>query len=191
MKAPPDDVREAAADEEPPDFGQWDAPEDLVSGDRTRDDFLDVALQLREPTPIDEIADRAERGQDAAREYMKFFESIGIVREYTGRPTRYQTNRNYLRWRRVERLRNEYTESELIDRLTEMDDIVEEYRGQFGASSPTDVSLTEHADETGRDTEAVWNDLSDWKTAELRRALLEAAIQSNDPLSGLDDRLIA
>lgn len=191
MEAPPDDIREAAADEEPPDFGQWDNPGDLVSGDRTRDDFLDVALQLREPTSISEIADRAERGQDAAREYMEFFESIGIVRKYTGRPTRYETNRNYLRWRRVERLRNEYTESELIDILTEMDDIVETYRDRFGASSPTEVGLTDHADATGRTTEAVWNDLNDWKTAELRRALLEAALQSNDPLSGLDDRLTA
>lgn len=191
MEAPPDDIRETAADEEPPDFGEWADPGNLVSGDRTRDDFLDVALQLREPTPVREIAERADRGVDAAREYMEFFESIGMVQEYTGRPTRYQTNRNYLRWRRIERLRNEYTERELIDKITDIDDIVETHRNEFGASSPTEVSLTEHADETGRATEAVWNDLNDWKTAELRRALLEAALQSNDPLSRLDERLIA
>lgn len=191
VDAPPDDVRREAADEETPDFDEWDDPTDVVSGDRTRDDFLDVALQLRDPTPISEIAERAGRGEDAAREYMAFFESIGVVRKFAGRPVRYQMNRNYLRWRRVERLRNEYTERELIERLSEMDEIVETYRKQFGASSPADVSLTEHADERGRDTESVWNDLSDWKTAEVRRALLESAIQSNDPISDLDELLTA
>lgn len=191
MEDPPEDVRQAAADEEAPDFDAWDDPADLVSGDRTRDDFLDVALQLREPTPIGEIAECAGRGADAAREYMEFFESIGIVRSFSGRPTRYQVNRNYLRWRRVERLRNEYTESELIERLTEMNDLVETYRDQFDASSPGDVSLTGYVDESRRDTESVWNDLSDWKSAEVRRGLLEAALQSDDPLSDIDELLTA
>lgn len=191
MDPPPEEIRQDVADEKAPDFDAWDDPIDLVSGDRTRDDFLDVALQLREPTPVGEIAERAGRGADAAREYMEFFESIGVVRSLSGRPTRYQVNRSYLRWRRIERLRNEYTESELIERLTEMNDIVETYRDQFDASSPSDVSLTGHVDESGRDTESVWNDLSDWKTAEVRRGLLEAALQSNDPLSGIDELLTA
>lgn len=190
MDAPPDDVRREATDEEAPDFDEWDDPADLVSGDRTRDDFLDVALQLREPTPISEIAERAGRGEDSAREYMAFFESIGVVRKFAGRPVRYQLNRNYLRWRRVERLRNEYTERELIERLTEMDEIVETYSDRFDAASPADVSLTEYADETDRDTESVWQDLSDWKSAEVRRALLESALQSNDPISDLDELIV-
>lgn len=191
MEAPPEDVRRDGSDEETPEFDAWENPEDLVSGGRTRDDFLDVALQLREPTPIRDIADRAGRGEDAAREYMRFFEGIGIVREFTGRPTRYQVNRNYLRWRRVDELRNEYTQSELIERLTEVDERVESFRDQFEADSPADVSLTEYADETGRSTEDVWKDVGDWKSAETRRALLEAALQTQDPLSNLDARLTA
>lgn len=191
MEAPPDDVRRAAEDEEKPDFDEWERPEDVVSGNRTRDDFLDVALQLREPTPIGEIAERAGRGEDAAREYMEFFDSIGIVRKVTDRPVSYEANRNYLRWRRVDKLRNEYTQSELLDRLTEIDDVIEDYRDQFDADSPADVSLTRQADETGRETEAVWQDLSDWKSAETRRALIEAALQPRDPFSDLDARLTA
>jgi hypothetical protein len=191
MEAPPEDIRRAAKDEDKPDFDSWERPEDLVTGTRTRDDFLDVALQLREPTPISEIADRADRGEDAAREYMQFFESIGVVREFTGRPTRYQVNRNYLRWRRVDKLRNEYTQSELIERLTKMDEQIQEFREQFDVDSPADVSLTQHAERTGRGTEAVWMDLGEWKSAETRRALLEAALQPDDPLFDLDARLTA
>lgn len=191
MEAPPEDVRRDARDEKPPEFDAWESPEDLVSGDRTRDDFLDVALQLREPTSISEIADRAGRGEDAAREYMEFFDEMGVVREFTGRPTRYQVNRNYLRWRRVEKFRDEYTQSELIERLTEMDERIEKFRDQFDADSPADVSLTQHADETDRDTETVWEDLGDWKSAETRRALLGAALQSPNPFHDLDARLTA
>lgn len=189
MEAPPEDVRRATQDEERPNFDEWESPEDVVSGNRTRDDFLDVALQLREPTPIGEIAERAGRGEDAAREYMEFFDTIGIVRKVTDRPVSYRVNRNYLRWRRVDKLRNEYTESELIDRLTRIDDTIEAYRDQFDAESPANVSLTRRADENGRETEAIWQDLSDWKSAETRRALLEAALQTRDSFSDLDAHL--
>ena len=191
MEAPPEDIRRAANGEEKPNFDSWESPEELVSGSRTRDDFLDVALQLREPTPISEIADRADRGEDSAREYMQFFENMGIVRKFTGRPTRYRVNRNYLRWRRVDQLRNEYTQDELIDHLTKMNDVIEEYQDQFQADIPANVSLTRHADRTGRSTEAVWEDIGDWKTVEVRRALVEAALQSHDSLFDIDERLIA
>ncbi len=191
MEGPPEDIKREGRDEEPPDFDSWESPESLVSGERTRDDFLDVALQLREPAPISEIANRADRGEDSAREYMRFFNQMGIVKEFSGRPTRYEVNRNFIRWRRVEKLRNEYTESELIERLTNTDERVQEYRSRFDADSPADVSITRLADETGKDTESVWEEIGDWKTAETRRALLEAALQKQDPLHDLDTRLTA
>ena len=55
MKAPSDQAK--ANDEVPLYIDTFDGPANLVEGERTRDNFLSVALQLREPTTFAEIAE--------------------------------------------------------------------------------------------------------------------------------------
>jgi len=54
----------------PPDFGALTPPDEVVRGNRTRDDFFDAVLGLDEPAPASEVAELAGRGVDAAREYL-------------------------------------------------------------------------------------------------------------------------
>jgi hypothetical protein len=175
MKAPQENAT-ATDDEEPPNFEALEDPGDLLEGDRTRDDFLSVALQLREPTPIAEIAELAGRGADSAREYMRWFETIGLVRRASDDPEQYETNQSFLYWRRVERIRSTFQDTEIVERLQEVLDELEGVRDRYEASRPTEVDVVSTAEAREADVEAVWEDVSRWKTLLARRNLLEDAL---------------
>ncbi|MEF8802332.1 MAG: hypothetical protein V5A56_15105 [Halolamina sp.] len=175
MREPPEKAT-AADDEEPPDFEALEDPGDLLEGERTRDDFLSVALQLREPTPIAEIAELAGRGADSAREYMRWFETIGLVRRASDDPEQYETNQSFLYWRRLDRIRSTYRDAEIVERLQEVLDELDGFRERYGASRPTEVDIVSTAEAREADVEAVWEDISRWKTLLARRNLLEDAL---------------
>lgn len=161
-----------------PDFDALVSPEELVRGNRTRDDFLDTVLGLDSPATIDEIADRADHGRDAAKEYLEWFDRMGIVTRVTNSPVTYERNQEYLIWRQVQQLREQYTTDDLLEFLqteTEQDEI---YREKFDAESPETVSISAHAVDTDRSIESVWDTLSAWKTTRRRITLLERALAS-------------
>ncbi|MCU4801759.1 hypothetical protein OB920_15370 [Halobacteria archaeon HArc-gm2] len=167
-------------DEEPPDFDTWESPEELLKGGPTRERLLDIVMQLREPTKVSEIAERADCDTETARDYLGWFREMGMVREISGRPVRYERNDSYLRWRRVERIRERYSETEIVERLKDTLDTADAYRERFDAESPGEVSLVDAGREAA--VEDVWEAISDWKTVEERAALLDAA--RRDDLSG-------
>lgn len=161
-----------------PDFDALVSPEELVRGNRTRDDFLDAVLGLDSPATIDEIANHADHGRDAAKEYLEWFDRMGIVTRVTNSPVTYERNQEYLIWRQVQQLREQYTIDDLLEFLqteTEQDEI---YRETFDAESPATVSISAHAADTDRSIESVWDALSAWKTTRRRITLLERALAS-------------
>ncbi|WP_254524493.1 DUF7342 family protein [Natrinema caseinilyticum] len=174
----PQDELEADADEpgEPPDFDALTSAEEVVRGERTRDDFFDAALGLDSPATASEVADLAGRGVDAAREYLEWFEQLGIVTLVTESPATYQRNQEYLNWRRVQRLKDEYTSDELLVLLKRETEREEGFTDQFDVGSPDAVSITAHASASDRSVEEVWEDVSAWKTARRRITLLERAL---------------
>jgi len=176
----PDDI--LAPDEEPPDFDALDDPGTVLKGGPIRERLLDVVLQLREPTKVSTIADRADCDTETAREYLEWFTSMGIVREHAGRPVRYERNDSYLRWRRIERIRSEYTEREIVEELEEAIAELGEYRDRYDASSPDELSLVELSQE--RPVEELWEELSEWRTVERRAELLDAARRDESSSGG-------
>lgn len=179
MEEPREELR-ADADErgDAPDFDAFADPTALVRGERTRDDFLDAVLGLAEPATVSEVAERAGHGVDAAREYLEWFEEMGIVTRVADSPTAYQRNQSYLNWRRVQTLREEYTTEELLGFLATETDRIDEFADEYGVSSPDSVSVSEEAVEDDRSVESVWNDLSEWRTAQRHVTLLERALSS-------------
>ena len=159
-----------------PDFDELVSPEKLVRGDRTRDDFFDAVLALDSPATASDVADLAGHGVDAAREYLEWFEQMGIVRKVTESPATYERNQEYLNWRRVQTLRNEYTAEELVDLLETESERVEALQREFEATSPNEISISRYANETGQSIETVWERLSAWRTARRRVTLLERAL---------------
>lgn len=177
MEAPRDELK-ADADEraETPDFDALTPPEELVRGNRTRDDFFDAVLALTSPTTASGVAELAGHGVDAAREYLEWFEQMGIVVQVTDSPATYERNQEYLNWRRVQTLRKEYTTEELLDFLKSEAERVAMLEGEFDATSPDNVSIARYAEETDQSIEDVWERLSAWHTARRRVTLLERAL---------------
>ncbi|MDJ1434617.1 hypothetical protein [Halostagnicola sp. A-GB9-2] len=161
---------------EAPNFDTLTSPGELVRGDRTRDDFFDAVLGLNSPATASEVAELADRGVDAAREYLEWFERMGIVTQLTESPATYERNQSYLNWRRVQRLREEYTTEELLDFLKKESKHTEVLAGEFEAETPSEIPISKHAAATDQSIEEVWERLSSWKTARRRVTLLERAL---------------
>ncbi|WP_248516278.1 DUF7342 family protein [Salinarchaeum laminariae] len=159
-----------------PDFDELAPAEDIVHGDRTRDDFFDAVLGLDSPATATEVADRAGHGVDAAREYLEWFDQLGIVTQVTESPASYERNQEYLDWRRVQNLREEYDSEELLDMLSEASDRETDLASEFTVSSPDRVSVAQHAEKTDQSIDEVWERLSAWRTAARRVTLLERAL---------------
>lgn len=172
LKAHVDERRDA------PDFDELVSPEELVSGNRTRDDFFDAVLGVDSPSTVGEIADLAGHGVDAAREYLEWFERMGIVTRVTDSPATYDRNQEYLNWRRVQQLRNQYDDDDLLSLLEDAAERDESFVEAFDVESPETVAIVAHAADTNRSVEAVWREVSAWKTTRRRISLLERALQT-------------
>jgi hypothetical protein len=190
MKEARSELKADAEDGGPPDFDALTSPEALVRGDRTRDDFFAAVLGLDSPATASEVADRAGHGADAAREYLSWFERLGIVTRVTESPATYRRNQEYLNWRRVQRLRDQYAAEELVELLESERERDETYAETFGVGSPEDVSITANASETDRPVEDVWGDVSSWKTTRRRIALLERAAVAHSGESATQRRVV-
>lgn len=172
-------------EERAPDFDALTSPDELVRGERTRDDFFDAVLALDTPATVDEVADLAGHGADAAREYLRWFERMGIVARVNDSPATYERNEEYLQWRRVQRLRKQYSTDELLELLQEETERDQLYADEFDAESPEVVSISAYASDTGRSVEDVWEAISMWKTTRRRITLLERALtRSSDGSTG-------
>lgn len=185
----PDDEGDADADAEPPDFEEWRDPAESLKDGPTRERVLDVVLGLREPTKVSAVAERADCDPETARDYLRWFADIGVAREVSEHPVRYERNDSYLRWRRRERVRSSLSDEEIAKELAETLDGIEEYREKYDAGSPEEVSLLGVA-ESSDEVESVWRDLSDWKTLEGRAETLDAARRegaSEEEVGDLDD----
>jgi predicted ArsR family transcriptional regulator len=173
----PDDAY--AGDESPPDTGELESPESLVTGGPTRERLLDIVTGLRTPTKVANIADRADCDPETARDYLEWFDEMGLVHSHDGRPIRYERNDAYFQWRRIDRIREEYSDQEIVEALSHTIEQIEDYRTQFDVDKPNAVSLVEASQDMA--TEDAWEALSEWKTLERRAALLDAARRDNPP----------
>lgn len=175
----PDDAYDG--EESPPDFEARSSIESLTDAP-IRERLLDVVVGVRTPTKVSTIAARADCDTETARDYLAWFEEMGMVSRQDGRPVRYERNDRYFQWRRVETIRAEYTDKEILDALSETLDRIEALSSQFDAARPEAVSLVEATREQDLSTEHAWELLSEWETLERRAALLDAARQT-DPFA--------
>ena len=175
---------EAYGDEESqPDLDELESPDSLFKRGPIRERLLDVIVGLRTPTKVSTIADQANCDTETARDYLEWFDEMGMVHQHDGRPVRYERNDAYFQWRRIDQVREAYSEQEIVDALADTIDEIEAHRTRFDAQHPDNVSIVDATREQELSTEAVWEALSEWETLERRAALLDAA-RRNGPVSG-------
>ncbi len=162
-----------AGDDSRPEIDELESPDSLLKTGPIRERLLDVVTGLRTPTKVSEIADLADCDTETAREYLEWFDEMGMVHRHDGRPVRYDRNDAYFQWRRINRIREDHSDREIVEALSDAIDQIETYRDQFDADDPDAVALVEASQEMA--TEAAWEALSEWKTLERRAALLDAA----------------
>ncbi len=165
----------------PPDLDELESPESLLKGGPIRERLLDVVNGLRTPTKVSDIADLADCDTETARDYLEWFDEMGLVHRHHGRPLRYERNDAYFQWRRIDRIREDYSEQEIVEALSDAIEQLEDYRDQFDADDPADVSLVDASRDMA--TEDAWEALSEWKTLARRAALLDAA-RRDQPAAG-------
>jgi len=157
----------------PPGLDDLESPDSLLKGGPIRERLLDVVTELRTPAKVSDIADIAGCDTETARDYLEWFDEMGMVHRHDGRPVRYERNDAYFQWRRIDQIRENYTEQEIVEALSDAIDQLEDYRARFDTTHPSEVSLVEVSREMA--TEDAWEALSEWKTLEHRAALLDAA----------------
>jgi predicted ArsR family transcriptional regulator len=175
----PDDAY--AGEGSPPDLDELESPGSLLEGGPIRERLLDVVTGLRTPTRVSDIADVADCDTETARDYLEWFDEMGLVHRYDGRPVRYERNDAYFQWRRIDRIREGYSEQEIVEALSDVLEQIDDYRDRFDAADPDAVSLVEVSRDMA--TEDAWEALSRWKTLERRADLLDAA-RRDHPAAG-------
>lgn len=170
-----------AGDESPPDLDELESADSLFKDGPIRERLLDIVVGLRSPTKVSVIADLADCDTETARDYLEWFDEMGLVHRYDGRPVQYERNDAYFQWRRIDHIREEYSEQEIVELLSDTLQQIEDYRIEFNADAPDEISLVE----ASRDmpTEDAWEALSEWKTLERRATLLDAA-RRDHPTAG-------
>jgi len=138
----------------------------------TRNRIYAVALQLSDPTRVKEVAERADVSKETAREYLKWFAELGVLKQVDESPDTFARNEQYFEWRRIQRLQAQ-SEEELLDQLEQLTQKERAFRERFDTSSPDDVDALEHADYN--DVESVWMEIREWRTVRRRIRELERA----------------
>ena len=162
-----------------PNFDAWEDPAALFEGTSIKERMLDVIVQIREPTKVSTIAERVGCDVETARNYLEWFTDLGLVRRHSGRPVRYERNESFLRWRRIEQIRTMFSDTEIVDELQSVMQVIQEYQDRFEAEAPAQVSLRAASEDST--LEDAWEALSEWQTLEQRAELLDAARRESTP----------
>lgn len=189
MREPSDDLK---TDESPPkEIEELQDPNEVVTGDRTRDHFLDVALSLRESATVSEIAEQAGHGPSTAREYMTFFTRANIVKQVSTDPDKFKVNKDYLDWRRVDRLKNEYRQEELAEIHDRIEGRISDCKKTLDCGSPDGVEVARMASDRDQPATEITDMLSQWRTDQRRLEIVKRALNQSGSDSADDKRLYA
>jgi predicted ArsR family transcriptional regulator len=154
----------------PPEFELTEGFSETLAAEPADERVYRVALQLYDPARIAEIADRADCAPDTARRHLRRLADIGVLDVVSEEPVTYRRNESYFEWRKQNRL-DELSTEELQQRLEELTARERQFRETYDTDGPDAVDALAHADYD--DLEAVWMDLSEWKTVRRRIERLE------------------
>ncbi|WP_311172322.1 DUF7342 family protein [Halobellus ordinarius] len=164
------------SDKAPPDLtltDEWDT----VRDDRTvKDRVYEIATTLTSPTPVVDIADRADCTKEGARPHLEWFVELGVLEKVADNPALFVRNEAYFAFRRVTELTRKFETAEAIDEAIDAyRDRERDLAAQFDAPSPETVVLS---DIDADNIDDVYDTLSTWRAVTRRlRELHEAKLR--------------
>ena len=141
----------------------------------------DVLLGITEPTSYREIAEIADCSPNAAKKHLDRIAEMDIARaNRQSRPARYERNDAYFEWQDANRLADELTVKEIINRVRRLEDRREKFEQRFETTDPTSVSVFEHDDHDA--IHERMDAISEWQSLErdIRRYELARQLSLND-----------
>jgi hypothetical protein len=153
----------------------------------TRQRLKHVLTGIRDPTPVSQIAERAQCSAKTARKHLEELVDERLVLKIDDpQGNRYCRNDEYFAWRRAHQLSVEHTEAALLDQLDELETHEQTYHDQFDATTPTDVEFPPEG-ATHDEIHEMWEALTTWETLRrdidrYREALRLARKRSDDAL---------
>jgi hypothetical protein len=136
----------------------------------------DVITGVTEYERVDTIAERAVCSVDGARNALTQLTEMGIATRRGNRPVEFRRNDSYFRWKQVETLADDYSRSELQERLNELIDEDAEFQDRFAVPDPNAVRSTRLGDSDHTAVHESLESLSRWRTVRYDIELLQDAI---------------
>ena len=132
----------------------------------------EIVEQTHDGQSAAEIADRALVSEPTARRHAKTLVNTGFAEmEQDGQTTLYKRNSDRILMSRIRELREEVTQSELLNGIKEMKSKIRRYEDRYDVVSPEELSQQLDADETEG-----WEDLTAWRTTRQNLAVAQAAL---------------
>lgn len=175
-------MAEHNAAEEPPDMPESfaDSWTESLADRSTKERVYEVVTGLTEPTPVSEIADRADCSPGGARTNLEWLASMGVADQTGSDPVLYERNEAYFDFLRVDRLTKEYSEAELESRLDEYEARLAELTAELDGTDVDPGVLSAVSFDELDDTYERLREIRTLRrrTRDIRRALLQ--LQEDD-----------
>ena len=135
-----------------------------------------VALELREPTRVATVAERANCTKEPARRELNELVERGMLIREADNPATYRRNEDYLDWRRDQRIKR-MSRRERFERIEVLTEYNDQFAERFDAPSPEQVDL--EAALRAADAEDVEWALTEWRSTQQRLDQLAAVIDAD------------
>lgn len=132
-------------------------------------------LEITELTHYPKIAERADCSPNSAKKHLDRLASIGIVEREAEGIAVYRRDDSYLEWVVINRIADEQTLEEIIQRVGRLEEIRTDYVELFGVSNPAAVSIYDV--DSDQDKQELMDAVGEWKSIEQKIYLHERARQ--------------
>jgi len=156
---------------------------------RERDGNADAEQRIREVVlthdrnsglSADEVAERAGCSPSTARKYLGAMSGEYVVEAEEGNTKLYYPNPEYLRWKETFRLASSNTTDELVRKIEEVHEKVEELKNEYGVSSPDEVRMSDF--ESHEEIHTVMDDKAYWRSCLWSIDVLKDAVEMSERL---------
>lgn len=178
---PPEGVGSEDEDVEiPPEVQDW------VDETKGVERIISVALTTGKPRTAKWIADQAVVSERTAREHLDTFADVGVVASFkSSGVTRYQADEAFLHYREVSRCVKDHTQDEIVDKMGDIKEEIEDIKSHHDVESPEDLRSKAASEDTSLEEVRDYKKLaSEWDTLRDRMEVLEDASRRFEKFSG-------